>query len=304
MNDKERSSGRREPELSRREVIMILGTSGRLAGVELSGLDLSSLSFAGCELSRSSLVKANLAQADFSFAHMVKTDLSYSEIQGATFIQTDFTEAVLNDIDLRHARALRRIDWGKVDLSGRSLSELDDKLEIEGGSFYWTSFENSDLTGAIFSADVNELLRVKTRGEDLSRDSPNFFRANFTGAILQQVEFIGVGLVRCDFTNADLRGAVFKHLFLKTKKSMRGLMTIFMENSFVDANLLGVDFRHMNLRSSDFKGAIFGECVLTSKTDAKRHRYRTNLENAEISKEQLSQVSRLEGTIMPDGSIY
>jgi len=109
---------------------------GKLAGANLSEVDLSEANLKGADLFGANLELAYLGEADLSSA-----DLREAEAIGAHFPDADLRGAVLVDASLRGA------DIGGADIGGADFSEAD----LDGADFREAQHvESANFTGADF----------------------------------------------------------------------------------------------------------------------------------------------------------
>jgi uncharacterized protein YjbI with pentapeptide repeats len=136
-------------EITRREVVLMLAGvphiacgAGehriRLAGVDLSGLDLRAL---------------NLAYADFAGADLRGCDLSDARLYGCDFSGADLTGAILRGVYAERAvfagACLRNADFRP---SARNLFFGTNLIcaDFQSADLLGTSFDGADLAGAVF----------------------------------------------------------------------------------------------------------------------------------------------------------
>ncbi len=176
----------RQEQADRQALLLLLGRSENLSGVdlheedlsqaylnakELGGANLAGANMVNASLLEAKLVDANLAGATLDGAHLDRADLRHADLSGASLVGATLTGASLDAARL----SPRREGNGRVrvDLSGADLSNA------------WV---RADLRGA----DLSYAILVGTR---------------FAPANLQGAEFNGADLEFADLRGADLRGA-------------------------------------------------------------------------------------------------
>lgn len=106
---------------------------GRLAGVDLNGVDLAGADLEGADLSGADLEEADLSEADLKEADLSGTGLRKADLSGARLREADLSEADLKGADL---------SW--ANLEGTNLS----RAVLEGANLFGAWLEGADLSGA------------------------------------------------------------------------------------------------------------------------------------------------------------
>jgi len=195
---------------------------------------------------------------------------------------------------------LRDIDLSDANLSDANLSE-DYLFDANLSHAY---LADADLSHA-YLADA-DLRDADLRNADL-RDA-NLFDANLFAAILRDADLRGADLSYADLRgaylrdanlrSADLHGANLRSADLRDANlrdaNLRDANLSYADLSYADlrdANLRDANLRDANLRGANLIQADLGQAYLTGAEG--------------VSKERLEQQAKsLEGTIMPDGTIY
>nr|VFK16145.1 MAG: Uncharacterized protein YjbI, contains pentapeptide repeats [Candidatus Kentron sp. LFY] len=152
---------------------------GRLAGVDLNGVDL-----AGADLEGADLSGADLEEADLSEANLEGADLSGAWLYGANFSEADLEEADLSEADLKEAD-LSGTGLRKADLSGARLREADlSEADLKGADLSWANLEGTNLSRAVLEGA--NLFGAWLEGADLS--GAGLRKANLSGAWLLDIE--------------------------------------------------------------------------------------------------------------------
>ena len=136
-------TGKTSPEVRSfaRDIVSVLASTGRIEGLDLSGIN-----FEGARLPRVALAAVDLRNTNLSGADLTGITLSSAQLQGCYCIGTNFSDATLGSeaqeraAVLRYARleaaSFRRADLRNCDFSGST---------IDPG----TDFGGADLRGAI-----------------------------------------------------------------------------------------------------------------------------------------------------------
>jgi uncharacterized protein YjbI with pentapeptide repeats len=196
------------------------GQGASLAGHTLAGLDLHDLDFTGADLSG-----VDLADADLRGAKLVGTKLVGAKLQRARL----------------NLAWIMRADFSHADLSGAALETLIVSAGMETLPEEATKFVGANLSGAKVTARFS---LDDMRGADLSH-----LRAS------ADMHNQSMGLIRADFSRANLAGANFAGAELAHVN--------FEFAKLQQANLSGAD-----LSDADFAGADLTNADLTgAKTD-------------------------------------
>jgi uncharacterized protein YjbI with pentapeptide repeats len=173
----------RQNEAERQSLLLVLGRSQNLSGLDLHAKDLSGAYLNAKILSQADLVKANMENASLQDANLVAADL-----QGA-----NLHNAHLERADLRHA------DFTGARLTGAKLNNVNLDTAVfygdKGGRERFADLTNADLSNASIRADLR---------------FAHLNGARLIGAVLAPANLSGADLTRADLTFADLRGANLK----------------------------------------------------------------------------------------------
>jgi uncharacterized protein YjbI with pentapeptide repeats len=236
--------------------------ASELAGLKLSGVDLSSAYLEKSDLTGTDLSDANLTRADLSGVDASEVelggamcagskwkgaDLSGSTLGAADFSRADFAEAILTD---SRGEAIR--------LAGARLREADcsgvvwASLEAQEARFHESNLANAVLVDGLF--DEASFQDCALTGVDLSNGKASKARfincklagAKLVGLVANEASFEGSDLSGADLSGADLRKANFKGAVLAGAK-LTGV-------NLGDAILDGVDFAGLDLAGVDLTG--------------------------------------------------
>jgi uncharacterized protein YjbI with pentapeptide repeats len=241
----------------RAQVFAALSARESLAGVDLTGANLTNLPFAGADLrgaflecadlsgvdltradlTNAVLTRANLTQARMGGAKLAGANLGSARLAGALLDDADLTGAVLVKADLTNAAARG------AQLTGADLAEV----QVRG----------ADLRGAI----ARELLLVRT---DLRG-------ANLAGVDLTKSNFLEVDLTEVDLSDATLSsvvlltvrgdGAIFRGARLDNLRVVE--RSTFARADFRGASLVGANLRATALGEADFRDADLDDADLS-----------------------------------------
>lgn len=194
-----------------------------LSGRNLANLDLSKLDFKRANLSGANLFGAKLVDADLSGA-----DLAGAKLDLAWIMRANFTNA-----DLSHASLL-----GLVTSFGLEVSVAEAPI-FRGAKFAGAHIiarlAQVDLRGADFSG--------ARMGADMTNQSMGLMRVDFSGADLSGANFTNADLSRALLRFANLTGATLTHANLSGA-------------DFSGADLTGADLTGANATEADFGGAV------------------------------------------------
>lgn len=261
---------------------------GQRRKVELFAVELAGLKLTGVDLSNAVLEKSDLTGTDFTDGNFAKADLSGVDASEAQFIdvtgvgcrlreafldQADCTGADFSHGDLSEA-TMTSVQGDSMKLSGAKLRETDltdallthgefvetrfhqaklIRVNASGSDFTEASLQECDCTGADFSGAIAS--RSKLQG------------SVFNGANLRGARLDDANLKDVDFTNADLEGADLRKANLTGAKlagaKLRGVNFSgavldgqnLSEHDLTDADLTGVDPASIGL-SGDQLGAV------------------------------------------------
>lgn len=179
--------------LTRDQVLSALAAATEREPADLSNSDLSGLDLSGVDFRRANLSRSRLAGANLSRAQLFAATLRDVVAPEANLDSAILDVAVLERADLRRAR-LRGASLYATILTGADLRE-------------------ADLSGAriIAAASGVRLGLAVLAGAHLGADPGNqpmgLMRTDFTGADLAGADFRGADLRKVNFTRADLTGA-------------------------------------------------------------------------------------------------
>lgn len=254
-----------------------------LTGADLSGLDLRGADFRNAWLESTDLSGANLEGANFSEAVLTRAKLT-----GATVQVTDFTGANLGGADLSGLKTGDRVSF--VDAI---LYEAD----LSGTDFNGADLKRVDLSKAKF-ADT-KLERVQAEG--LFLYETDLEGVSFAGSTLNGADFVECRVNNVDFSETDLdtftfvkcRGGDTKFFKIKANNFTIVQCEPFPRCDFRGAEITTFNIREMDLRESDFSGAVLEKADLSHanlegskfyRTVAKESAWvKTNLQNADMT---------------------
>lgn len=255
------------------------GVRAYLRGYDLSGLDLSQMSFPkatfiGCNFDGARLHKTNLSlstlvRASFVGADLSEADLNCSDARGAKFDDATCTRTKMNGMDLRSLANTQNKDKGGVQLStctsfvsatfeGATLLRCRAaQTDFEGAHFTNVRFDQADLKDAIFRAAT--IVRSSFTGTDVGKT--DFRAARFSGD-----EALVAALAQ--------GGAVMKRTRLPSESAL--IQTLEAHDAWVRSNgsegmranlsymdLSGIDFRCGNLAAATLRGADLTDANLS-----------------------------------------
>jgi uncharacterized protein YjbI with pentapeptide repeats len=238
-------------------------TQCSLARLIPQGMDFSYANLKGAFLNNAALPFINLSHADLSNAQLRGADLRFANLENANLRGADLTGAKLNFGNLVNAE-LRKTKVDQASFKGAllfySTRDRDAEDKMKGGLSWDLTKQNSDKANLqiLFcpldprvEADDNPASPIAQAGAKCNKRSYSGFRrsndnkisnrnwatGDFGNAFIENFRLNDI-----QFTNANLRGAVFRYVN-------------FNNVSFVGANLDGARFENCVLNNVDFSGA-------------------------------------------------
>ncbi len=263
-----------------------------LGGANLSGVDLT-----GFDLTTTTIAGANLSGVQLPGAILAGVDLTGATLAGTNFTGTDLTTArfsfpLKRSTDPDNPTIFARctlpypvigLDWSCLDLTATTITGLPTDLaglvaigmRRPEGNFDGFILDGANFAGATL-VDAN-FGHAKLRGK-ASFAGALLTGAYFTCAILDQASFAGATMgglqltqavnfsyayvSSCDFTEANMFGAIFAGATLAGGNTLTGVINL-QQADFSDAYLPGTDFTGASLQGVKFDGAFMVECTLT-----------------------------------------
>lgn len=206
-----------------------------LAGMDLSGqnlsfMDLAGADFRGADLTQTRMAGSDLTGADLSGQYLQHTQLDGSILRGASLNSAILTGAYLRNMDLSGSD-LRDADFNSADLYGSNLTNvMAARANFEDADLTRAILSNADLSGAHLGAALlkQALLANATLRYSTLRNA-SAMKANFSLADLEGADLQGANLEDADLTEMKVAGANFKGAKL------------------TDANLAGTDISLANM---------------------------------------------------------
>lgn len=213
--------------------------------------------FSTVKLDKRSLAGAKLSKVSLCGIHFTNCDLQGADLSDGKWLdkakKSDFRKATAKGLELVEAS---ECDFRGADLSKASLTDTSqckfDGANLTGadghGDLTASTFDGAKLDG--FDAHLMKITKcsfAKTSFQKGKFDSCVIADSSFAGADLRGKTFKGdddddMVFKNCDFSNADLRGAILSH----------------------------VRFDKCNLTGANFEGAKSSEIKLTGGTDASK----------------------------------
>jgi len=227
-------------------------------------MDFSNALLAGAFLNNASLPFIDLSHADLQGAQLRNADLRFANLKNANLKGADLTYAKLDFANLTNAELRRSTGLDTTTLKGTLLfysthsSDGDEKINPDGLS--WELTEDVEKSKSIFcpldsrankDKDKKQIGPIAQAGAKCNNrtysgyqrssndaiSNRNWASGDFAGTTIENFRFN-----RVHFTNANLRGAVFRYVQLNNI-------------DFTGANLDGVRFENCVLNNVDFTGA-------------------------------------------------
>jgi uncharacterized protein YjbI with pentapeptide repeats len=181
-----RDARERQEQADRQALLLLLGRSQNLSGVDLHEENLSAAYLSAKQLRGANLGEANMVNASLEDAKLVDANLAGARLDAAR----------LDRADLRHA------DLSGASLVGATLTAARLDAARLSPRREGTRRARVDLSGADLS---NAWVRADLRGADLSHAT--LVGTHFAPANLQGADFNGADLEFADLRGANLRGA-------------------------------------------------------------------------------------------------
>ncbi len=183
-------------------------TSANLAGMDLTGIDLTganltSANLAGANLTGIDLTGANLTSANLANTNLTGIDLTGANLTGANLTSANLAGMDLTGIDLTGAN-LTSANLANTNLTGIDLTGAN----LTGANLTSANLANTNLTGAdLTGAGLTGANLTGATLTDATLTSANLTGATLTGATLTGLSLAGVTLTNATLTGADLTGA-------------------------------------------------------------------------------------------------
>lgn len=214
-------------------------------------VDLTESNFDGAEINATRFLNAQLDHARFDRAFISNSSFAKANLTNANFANTVIMNVEFNKSNLTHADFSNALFYNPIPLGPTA-------------NFTKANLTNAKFIGANISGQTSypgQYLPIKS-AQTLGRmvtypmrliAGGNQTSANFTGAILKNVDFSKSTLKNIDFSNLDLTGTQFVSADIGEDK---GLVSTTPGVTFVGTNLTNADFSNANVRGIDFSKAI------------------------------------------------
>ena len=177
-----------------------------LAGVDLSGQNLSDVDLEDADLSHANLAGTTLVDAylpgcDLSDANLSQANLTGADLYGVRIDNTNFENAIIQRSNMSNAWSMEGINFKSADLSGADLSSiLSDEVDfsravMNGSNLQWVRIE---LFASFDQANLD--------GADLSH--AYFHEVDFSNASLRNADLSEMNFSNGDFYNAEMGQAI------------------------------------------------------------------------------------------------
>lgn len=232
-----------ELKLDRRVVELMYKKNESLAGLDLTGVDLSNLHLVGANFERAIMADANFKGANLTKVNFTEAVLDNANFSTAKCEAANFSSAQMTLVDAQDGVFSKAIfentSIDECDFARADFSEVDFSTDMTSK----TSFQSATFRGAVIS---------KAAVYECNFSYANFHRANCSG-----MDFNECILDKADFTQANLQEVSFV--------GVKGRECIFCNALMKDANMhLETDFTGANFYQANCEGASFGESVLNA----------------------------------------
>lgn len=260
-------------------------TQALMERANLTGADLADACLAGAVLAHAALVSTSLLRARLEGANLGSARIELADFTGADLRAVIFEKATLSDVSWRGARldGIRLDDavLAGVDCSGAMAEDMLVFLQrdlrgcnFSGVRFAQATFLECDLTKVDFSDAVIAkcgFVSVVADGANFQRlriasgafvQACTLQRADFSGAILRDMNFRGAALEGATFREAVLQGSDFSECDLTDAdfaaadvRSGRFVRANLARACFASCNLMDAVFQHASLENTDYRHA-------------------------------------------------
>lgn len=196
-------------DLTRADVQKILAATPKGEGASfvarsLAGLDLHDLDFSGADLSRADLAQADLRGAKLVGTKLVGADLHAARLNQAWIMRADFSGANLTGAALETLVVSEGMETRPDEAARFAGADLSDARMV--ARFSLDDMQGANLSRVHAAADMRNQSMGLIRA-DFSR--ANLAGAKFTGAALGNASFEFAKLQHADFSGADVSDADF-----------------------------------------------------------------------------------------------
>lgn len=231
-----------ESAVLRRDLQLLMASGVRmLAGMDLTGADLSHMDLRGVDFSGAWLESADLRGANLSGAKLDGAVLAHADLRGLIAVGTGFAGANLGRAQLADAV------FDDADLSGAMLMHCNlaqtqwRRALIAGALMHETAWGAADWTGLRAPGHLfyrHDLSRTTLAGAELANAS--FIECTLTGADLREAQMAGASFIGCAMDGARLMGAQLAGAVFDKTTTLTGA-------DLTQANLRNVNFGEVRM---------------------------------------------------------
>ncbi|XXX81336.1 DUF2169 domain-containing protein [Sorangium sp. So ce134] len=297
--------------LTREEVAARAKRGGSFAGARLAGLDLSELDLRGLVFTRADLTGARLREARLDGADLTRARLDRADLTRASLARAVAVEASLYGADLTGAD-LTAVNLSEAGLRGAALAGARlDEADLTGATLAQANLERASLREAELGGA--NLAEVRARGANAA--GARLRGAKLTAADLRGASLDAADLTGCALDRAQLGGASLREASLYGASGERVSMAeadLTGARAVDGASLRRVDLRAAkadgsswtgaSLREADLRGASLIRADLSGADLSGANLHRAVLKNANLSKAKLDSalltaVNLFQGTL-------
>ncbi len=222
--------------------------------------NLNDVVIIGKDLSGANLTNAWLSGAVLSFVNFSQGNFNYTVLQDALVTNCDFKGVSFNQTVMNGSKFaltdFSGVNMQKISWVGTGFSLCDfRRAGITGGGVRDAVWNNSDLSGAVFSDVVIDLVTCKnTKMIGTRFSNVQLLKVDFKGAVMDSLKLSSLTfLFRCDFRGNRMRYAEFTDLRQQVS---------FFEN----CDLTGAKIKNSELPLAVFRGANLSNSVWNNVT--------------------------------------
>ncbi|MGL5005047.1 MAG: pentapeptide repeat-containing protein, partial [Casimicrobium sp.] len=240
----------------------------KLAGANLSGLDLRGMNFSSYDLDSTNFSGANLDNVDFSKASLSHANFDKATLTLARFDGANLTDASLIGSDLTGAKFRN----GTVAIDASFSEATLEYVIADDADFSGAKFSGANLSGARFKrCDFENAHFVSAYANKLDCKDCDFSGAKLDYAVFDEFRdsSINISFSNCDFKNASLQYAIFRNVDFSSSE-------ILSTSAFVGADFTGADLRgstivmNLNARGTVLKDTLLPNSTFTGESEAQR----------------------------------
>lgn len=211
----------------------------------LTGVSITNLKIAETNLEKASFSNSSLQVIEFAGnANLENTDFRDSTINTVSFAQANceninFSGCKLINVKFNTKMSLHRAIFTNADLSGMGDIGPQDKegdpIEFKHANFACANLTHQDIYNTCFDfADFSDARLVDSK---IGKSAQKRNNTTFTYANMEKADLLRCVIERCDFQNANMKGAIFTY-----------------------AGMMEVNFAECRLNNANFSESVINDC--------------------------------------------